>query len=137
MLAEPDPRHDALPAEPRALRASDADRERVAATLGQHYAAGRFDLAELDRRLDAVLRAETIEQASAQLNDLPAPTAPVSSRPGSRRHWRRRHGEAGSPEPGWRPTLERFRDPSTGAVMRVWIDPVDGSRHYIVDSASA
>jgi hypothetical protein len=31
------------------------------------------------------------------------------------------------------PTAERFRDPSTKKIMRVWIDPADGSRHYVPD----
>ena len=34
---------------------------------------------------------------------------------------------------GWRPTPERFRDPTTERVMRVWIDPADGSRHYVAE----
>ena len=28
--------------------------------------------------------------------------------------------------------FERFRDPSTNAVMRVWVDPA-GGRHYVAD----
>ena len=47
----------------------------------------------------------------------------------------RRHGESGRPDAGWRWTDESFRDPSTGRVMRVWLDPVDGSRHYVPDQA--
>jgi hypothetical protein len=43
----------------------------------------------------------------------------------------RRHGESQVAQPGWVPTEESFRDPSTGRIMRVWIDPVDGSRHYV------
>jgi len=43
----------------------------------------------------------------------------------------RRHGESDRPEPGWRATDEVFRDPSTERVMRVWVDPADGSRHYV------
>jgi len=35
------------------------------------------------------------------------------------------------PAAGWVPTPERFRDPSTRAIMRVWIDPADLSRHYV------
>jgi hypothetical protein len=35
------------------------------------------------------------------------------------------------PAAGWVPTSERFRDPSTSTVMRVWIDPADQSRHYV------
>ncbi len=32
---------------------------------------------------------------------------------------------------GWLPTQERFRDPTTGKIMRVWVDPADQSRHYV------
>jgi hypothetical protein len=39
-----------------------------------------------------------------------------------------------APGPGWVPTSERFRDPTTGAVMRVWLDPADQSRHYVPDA---
>jgi hypothetical protein len=28
---------------------------------------------------------------------------------------------------------ERFRDPSSGAIMRVRVDPADDSRHYVPD----
>lgn len=43
----------------------------------------------------------------------------------------RRHGESPVAAEGWQPTQESFRDPSTGRIMRVWIDPRDGSRHYV------
>ena len=43
----------------------------------------------------------------------------------------RRHGETDAPHPGWQPTTEVFRDPSSGRVMRVWVDPADGTRHYV------
>jgi hypothetical protein len=29
------------------------------------------------------------------------------------------------------PTKERFIDPSTQRIMRVWVDPADQSRHYV------
>lgn len=45
----------------------------------------------------------------------------------------RRHGESEVPAGHWQPTAEVFRDPSTDRVMRVWIDPEDGSRHYVPD----
>jgi len=44
-----------------------------------------------------------------------------------------RHGESPTPAGDWQPTGERFRDPSTGRLMRVWIDPRDGSRHYVAE----
>jgi hypothetical protein len=49
----------------------------------------------------------------------------------SPRRVRRGHAHADKPAAGWIPTDERFRDPTSRAVMRVWIDPADQSRHYI------
>ena len=46
----------------------------------------------------------------------------------------RRHGESQTPADGWRRTDEIFVDPTTDRRMRVWVDPVDGSRHYIAES---
>jgi len=46
----------------------------------------------------------------------------------------RRHGESQTPADGWQRTDEVFVDPSTDRRMRVWVDPVDGSRHYIAES---
>jgi hypothetical protein len=43
----------------------------------------------------------------------------------------RRYGERDRPGGGWQRTPEVFRDPSTGRIMRVWVDPGDGSRHYV------
>ena len=44
----------------------------------------------------------------------------------------RRHGESATAHPDWSPTEERFRDPSTGRLMRVWLDH-GGARHYVPD----
>ncbi len=43
----------------------------------------------------------------------------------------RRHGESEAPISGWVATDEVFRDPTTNRLMRVWVDPSDGSRHYV------
>jgi len=43
----------------------------------------------------------------------------------------RRHAESVTPAEGWRRTDEVFVDPTTNRRMRVWIDPVDASRHYV------
>jgi hypothetical protein len=45
----------------------------------------------------------------------------------------RRHGESPVPASDWLSTTEVFRDPSSGRIMRVWVDPGDGSRHYVPD----
>jgi hypothetical protein len=55
----------------------------------------------------------------------------VMSGRSSPRRVRRGHAHADQAAAGWIPTDERFRDPTSRAVMRVWIDPADQSRHYI------
>lgn len=43
----------------------------------------------------------------------------------------RRHGGSATASPTWLRTDEVFRDPSTGRIMRVWVDPADQTRHYV------
>jgi DNA-binding SARP family transcriptional activator len=70
------------------------------------------------------------ERAIAERTGVPG--TPGTKRRGIRRG---RHGQTRQPEPNWVPTAERFRDPPTGVIMRVWIDPSDESRHYVPDDA--
>jgi DNA-binding CsgD family transcriptional regulator len=114
----------------------DADRERVVALLREHYAAGRLDLDDLRRRVGAVLAAANAEQAAVALADLP-PGVSDTPAAGRRRGSRGRHAQVSEPEPDWMRTAERFRDPSSGVIMRVWIDPSDESRHYVPDDTPA
>ena len=122
------------PGAPRPL-ASDADRERLVALLREHYAVGLFGLDELDRRIGVVLGAQFLDEVAAAVADLPGAPAPGTTAPGTappRRARRRRgHAHADQPAAGWVPTNERFRDPSTSTIMRVWVDPADQSRHYV------
>ena len=114
--------------------ATDADRERLVALLREHYAVGLFGLDELDRRVGTVLSARFLDEAAAAVTDLPASAAPgTAPSSGTPRRPRRRRGHAHADQPaaGWIPTSERFRDPSTSTVMRVWVDPADQSRHYV------
>ena len=121
----------------------DSDREYLVSVLRQHYAAGRFDLEDLRRRAEIVYAAAYRDEAQPALEGLP-PVAgaepPSSQRPAGQRRegWLRRrgHAQARRPEPGWVRTDERFRDPSSGVIMRVWVDPADGSRHYVPDDAA-
>jgi Domain of unknown function (DUF1707) len=55
------------------IRVSDADRERVAERLREHYAAGRLSADELDERLSAALSAKTFGDLRAVMADLPEP----------------------------------------------------------------
>ncbi len=110
------------------MRLSDLDREELIEQLKIHAAAGRIELDELERRVAVVVGAQTRDEAEAVLADLP----PLPSSAQRSPRWGRGHGHADAPEPGWRPTGERFRDPRTGRVMRVWVDR-GGGRHYVLD----
>jgi hypothetical protein len=116
----------------------DADRDRLASLLREHYAQGRLDLDELRRRVGVVLTAEYADEAAPAVADLPPlaggqPGQSGQGGSGMRLGQRRRHAQAAAPGPGWVPTPERFRDPSTRKIMRVWVDPADQSRHYVPD----
>jgi hypothetical protein len=56
----------------RALRASDAERERAAAEIRGHYAVGRLDDGELAERLERVYGARTRGELQELRADLPA-----------------------------------------------------------------
>ena len=116
---------------------TDAGRERLLGLLREHYAQGQLDLDELSRRVGVVLASAYSDEAAAAVTDLPllSGTAAASPSPASRPRigQRRRHAQQMEPGAGWVPTPERFRDPSTRAIMRVWVDPADMSRHYVPD----
>lgn len=59
-----------MASDPR-LRASDADRDRVAAALREHLAAGRLTLDEFNDRLDKAYAARTAGELDEVLADLP------------------------------------------------------------------
>ena len=59
-----------MPSDSR-IRASDADRDRVAELLQEHHAAGRLTAEEFAERLDAALRARTLGELDTLLADLP------------------------------------------------------------------
>ena len=68
------------------LRASDADRERVAQLLRDSAAEGRLDMDELDERLDTAYAARTFGELHGLTRDLPvvAPQPGLPERPGRR-----------------------------------------------------
>ncbi len=55
-----------------ALRASDADRDRIAAILREALAEGRLDAEEHAERIDGVYRAKTMGELEPLISDLPA-----------------------------------------------------------------
>lgn len=111
---------------------SDADREPFYETLKRHAAEGRLDIAELERRVAIVAHAESREAAAEALAGLGPEPRSVPAPEFRRPRWGRGHGEAEQPQPDWQPTSERFRDPRTQAVLRVWVDP-GGARHYVAE----
>jgi hypothetical protein len=131
----------------RGVPLTEADQQHFAEILARHHAADTLTLEELEQRLEALYAATTREQAAQLVADLP-PLPPgagligAGARRGShaprreRPWWRRGHGEPAKAGPGWVPTNERFRDPSTNRMMRVWVDPADGARHYLPEDTA-
>lgn len=58
------------------MRASDAERERVAEVLRDAVAEGRLDMPEFEQRLDAAYAARTHGELAPLVRDLPAPGVP-------------------------------------------------------------
>lgn len=117
------------------MRLGDRDRDEICELLSRHAALGRLELDELERRVELVINAQTREQAVTVLADLPPLPAAEGGGPGAGQRAghqddRRRHGQVEQPQADWVPTQERFRDPRSGRIMRVWSDAA-GGRHYL------
>lgn len=74
------------------LRASDADRERVAEVLRDALAEGRLDMTEFEERLDATYQARTYGELTPITRDLPgagvsAPAVDMVKRPAGSGSW--------------------------------------------------
>jgi hypothetical protein len=76
------------------IRASDADRERVADRLREHFAEGRLSADELDERITATLSAKTFAELRRVTTDLPEPEPAAGAAPGMGRP-----GRPGRPVP--------------------------------------
>ena len=72
---------DEPPAAP-GLRASDAERDAVAARLREAHAEGRLTLDEFAERLDAAFAARTRGDLAVLTRDLPPPPRPARPRTG-------------------------------------------------------
>ena len=60
-----------MPGDPR-IRAADADRDRVAAMLREHHAAGRLTAEEFHDRMEKAMDARTMGELDELMADLPA-----------------------------------------------------------------
>jgi hypothetical protein len=76
-MTSPSSPHDRSPG----LRASDADRERVAAALRRHHVDGRIDTDELQERLERCYASRTAGELAALTADLPGDERPRAARP--------------------------------------------------------
>lgn len=83
------------------IRASDADRDRVASLLREHHAAGRLSAEEFDERLGQTFSAVTVGELDRLLADLPSidlyrlPDASLTRQPRQARSSGRRGRSAG------------------------------------------
>ena len=111
------------------MRLTDVDREQLYARLSAHAARDELALDELERRVAVVEAATSWAQAATAFDDLPTPAGAPEP---PQAPWFGGHGDADAPGVGWTPTGERFRDPRTRRVMRVWEDP-SGQRRYVPD----
>lgn len=62
------------------VRIGDAEREAAAATLSEHFAAGRLSRDELDERLDRAWTAKTASELDPLFADLPSDRTPARAR---------------------------------------------------------
>lgn len=119
-----------MASDPR-IRASDADRERVAAALREHLAAGRLTLDEFNDRLDKTYAARTAGELDEVMSDLPGadlqqlPEAPVRRPVGSPPAGRRPPGSPAWPgqgrlSPAWRGAWGSWLAVSLAAFV-VWL----------------
>ncbi|MFG2710185.1 DUF1707 domain-containing protein [Streptomyces goshikiensis] len=74
-------KHAAAPAAPADLRASDADRDRIAQILADALAEGRLTADEHSERLDSLYAVKTVGELEVLVRDLPVPgvTPPVAA----------------------------------------------------------
>ena len=99
------------------IRASDADRDRTAALLREHHAAGRLTAEEFNERLEKAYAAKTLGELDELLADLPGIDLyklPDASLP------RHRPGGSGPPPLPWMMAPGRM-SPAWRAALGSWL----------------
>jgi hypothetical protein len=69
------------------VRVGDAERDRAAAALGEHFSAGRLDQAEFDARVNGALAARTEADLAALFTDLPSEPKPAQPQRAAGQPW--------------------------------------------------
>jgi Domain of unknown function (DUF1707) len=105
-----------MASDPR-IRASDADRDRTAALLREHHAAGRLTAEEFNERLEKTYAAKTLGELDELLADLPAIDLYKLPDAGLQRG---RQGGSGIPPLPWMMTPGRM-SPAWRAVLGSWV----------------
>jgi DUF1707 SHOCT-like domain len=121
------------------VRASDAERDAVAAELGEHLKDGRLDMAEFDERMSQAMGARTRGDLDQLLADLPRRMPAPPPPPRGRRGWpfplvpillgalfvalvgAAAHGAGGGPPGVWHPG---HWHPVWGLFWLAWLIPV-------------
>lgn len=103
------------------MRASDADRDRVASSLREHCAQGRISVDELGGRLEAVYAARTMGDLQKVTDDLPEEDMYELPVPASRHSTPARRPSAALSRPGiWKANLASYAAVNLLCVV-VWL----------------
>lgn len=110
------------------LRVGDADRERAASALREHYVAGRLNQEEFQERLDATFAAKTERDLTVIAQDLPGglTTAPPPAATSRAHRGGAGHGESRAVDHG-QSTQRQARRPrrallgTLGAALASWL----------------
>lgn len=109
------------------LRVGDPERDHAVLQLRRHFLDGRLEMEDFADRVGTAYDAQTQADLDRAMTGLPQ--LPIEVEPSGNGH----RDERELPAFGLHPTAERFRDPTTGRVTRVWVDPVDGGRHDVAE----
>ncbi|MEW2529398.1 DUF1707 domain-containing protein [Streptomyces sp. NPDC047071] len=99
------------------LRASDADRERVAEVLREALAEGRLDMDEFNERVDTAYRARTYGDLAPLTRDLPAAGAVA---PAPKTSLVKRSADDGSTEIDWAERVVLGAEPTSSGAFALW-----------------
>ena len=80
-MADSDAAGFGVPASSGAVRIGTAEREQAAASLGEHFAAGRLEVDEYDDRVARAYAAKTTADLAVLFSDLPRPMNPRPPQP--------------------------------------------------------
>ncbi|GAB3152806.1 DUF1707 SHOCT-like domain-containing protein [Microbispora hainanensis] len=111
------------------MRASDGDRDRVAAALREHVAEGRLTMDEFNERLEAVYQSRTYGELARLTSDLPEidlHRLPAATEPVQRAQPARPDKTPGSLKSAWGAWAG-----ASGVTWMIWLFTTIASGHFI------